>query len=77
MIQNLQGGRDRRRREPIIEHEYEIEEDDEDEEDIVSEVGRGGMGRPRGGRRGRGPREYPKDRDGANLGSIKMKIQSF
>ena len=37
------------------------------------------MGRPRGGRRGRGPRGNPSGRDGLdrNLGSIKLKIQSF
>ena len=37
------------------------------------------MGRPRRGRRGRGPRENPRDRDGVdrNIGSIKMKIPSF
>ena len=79
VIQNLQGGQDRRRREPIIEDEYENEEDDDGEEDIVSEVGRGGMGRPRRGRRGRGPRGNLRGRDGVdrNLGSIKLKIPSF
>ena len=39
-IRNLQGGRDRRRREPRIENEFENEGDGEDEEDIASEVGR-------------------------------------
>ena len=79
VIQTLQGGQDRRRREPIIENEYEIEEDDEDVEDVVSEFGRGGLGRFRGGRRGRGPRGNPRGRDGVdrNLGSIKLKIPSF
>uniref|UniRef100_A0A2N9FRJ5 CCHC-type domain-containing protein n=1 Tax=Fagus sylvatica TaxID=28930 RepID=A0A2N9FRJ5_FAGSY len=38
-IRNLQGGRDRRRREPRVENEYENEGDGEDEEDLASEVG--------------------------------------
>uniref|UniRef100_A0A2N9GA30 Reverse transcriptase n=1 Tax=Fagus sylvatica TaxID=28930 RepID=A0A2N9GA30_FAGSY len=37
-IRNLQGGRDRRRREPRVENEYENEGDGEDEEDLASEV---------------------------------------
>ena len=40
-IRNLQGGRDRRRREPRVENKYENEGDGEDEEDIASEVGWG------------------------------------
>uniref|UniRef100_A0A2N9GKK8 Reverse transcriptase n=1 Tax=Fagus sylvatica TaxID=28930 RepID=A0A2N9GKK8_FAGSY len=40
-IRNLQGGRDRRRREPRVENEYENERDGEDEEDLASEVGVG------------------------------------
>uniref|UniRef100_A0A2N9EV64 CCHC-type domain-containing protein n=1 Tax=Fagus sylvatica TaxID=28930 RepID=A0A2N9EV64_FAGSY len=40
-IRNLQGGRDRRRREPRVENEYENERDGEDEEDLASEVGSG------------------------------------
>jgi hypothetical protein len=76
VIRNLQGGRDRRRRVPSFENEYENEGDDEDGEDTASEVG---MGKPRGGRRRREPRRNPRDRDGVdrNLGSIKMKIPSF
>jgi hypothetical protein len=35
VIRNLQGGCDRRRREPSIANEYENEGDDDDEEDIV------------------------------------------
>ena len=38
-IRNLQGRRDRRRREPRVENEYENEGDSEDEEDLASEVG--------------------------------------
>uniref|UniRef100_A0A2N9GCG2 Retrotransposon gag domain-containing protein n=1 Tax=Fagus sylvatica TaxID=28930 RepID=A0A2N9GCG2_FAGSY len=38
-IRNLQGGRDRRRRERRVENEYENEGDGEDEEDLASEVG--------------------------------------
>ena len=37
-IRNLQGGRDRRRREPRVENEYENEGDGEDEEDLASEI---------------------------------------
>ena len=40
-IRNLQGGRDRRRREPKVENEYENEGDGKDEEDLASEVGSG------------------------------------
>ena len=40
-IRNLQGGKDRRRRECKIENEYENEGDSEDEEDLASEVGSG------------------------------------
>uniref|UniRef100_A0A2N9I1W6 Reverse transcriptase domain-containing protein n=1 Tax=Fagus sylvatica TaxID=28930 RepID=A0A2N9I1W6_FAGSY len=40
-IRNLQGGRDRRRRERRVENEYENEGDGEDEEDLASEVGSG------------------------------------
>uniref|UniRef100_A0A2N9ERQ8 Reverse transcriptase domain-containing protein n=1 Tax=Fagus sylvatica TaxID=28930 RepID=A0A2N9ERQ8_FAGSY len=50
-IRNLQGGRDRRRREPRVENEYENEGDGEDEEDLASEVG---SGRHRRVRRERG-----------------------
>uniref|UniRef100_A0A2N9F5Q6 CCHC-type domain-containing protein n=1 Tax=Fagus sylvatica TaxID=28930 RepID=A0A2N9F5Q6_FAGSY len=50
-IRNLQGGRDRRRREPRVENEYENEGDGEDEEDLASEVG---SGRHRRFRRERG-----------------------
>jgi hypothetical protein len=53
VIRNLQGGRDRRRRAPIVENEFENEGHDDDEEDIASEVGMGGVIRPRGGTRGR------------------------
>lgn len=79
VIRNLQGGRDRRRRVPSNENEYENEGDGEDGEDIASEVGMGGVGRLRGGRRGREPRRNPRGRDRVdrNLGSIKMKIPSF
>jgi len=51
----------------------------DDEEDIASEVGMGGVDRPRGGRRGRGHGRNPRGRDGVdrNLGSIKMKMPSF
>uniref|UniRef100_A0A2N9IM79 RNA-directed DNA polymerase n=1 Tax=Fagus sylvatica TaxID=28930 RepID=A0A2N9IM79_FAGSY len=38
-IRNLHGGRDRRRREPRVENEYENEEDGEDEKDLASKVG--------------------------------------
>jgi hypothetical protein len=48
VIRNLQGGRDRTRRVPSIENDYENEGDDEDGEDIASEVGMDGVGRPRG-----------------------------
>ena len=41
MIRNLQGGRDRRRRETRVENEYENEGDGEDEEDLAFEVGSG------------------------------------
>jgi hypothetical protein len=51
VIRNLQGGRDRRRRAPSIENEFENKGDDDDREDIASEVGMGGVDRPRGGRR--------------------------
>jgi hypothetical protein len=79
VIRNLQGGRDRRRRAPSIENEFENEGDDDDEEDIASEVRMGGVDRPRGGRRGRGHGRNPRGRDGVdrNLGSIKIKISSF
>jgi len=77
VIRNLQGGRDRRRRVPSIENEYENEGNDEDGEDIASEVGMGGVGRLRGGRRGRERRRNRRDRVDRNLGSIKMKIPSF
>ena len=50
-IRNLQDGRDRRRREPRVENEYENEGDGEDEEDLVCEVG---SGRHRRFRRERG-----------------------
>ena len=64
-IRNLQGGRDRRRREPRV-----------DEEDLASEVG---LGRHRQVRRERGLEGNLGGRDGVdrNLGSIKMKIPSF
>uniref|UniRef100_A0A2N9FHY6 Reverse transcriptase n=1 Tax=Fagus sylvatica TaxID=28930 RepID=A0A2N9FHY6_FAGSY len=75
-IRNLQGGRDRRRREPRVENEYENEGDGEDEEDLASEVG---SGRHRRFRRERGHERNRGGRDGLdrNLGSIKMKIPSF
>uniref|UniRef100_A0A2N9GI96 RNA-directed DNA polymerase n=1 Tax=Fagus sylvatica TaxID=28930 RepID=A0A2N9GI96_FAGSY len=75
-IRNLQGGRDRRRREPRVENEYENEGDGEDEEDLASEVG---SGRHRRVRRERGHEGNLGGRDGVdrNLGSIKMKIPSF
>ncbi|KAG2411370.1 hypothetical protein I3760_Q007100 [Carya illinoinensis] len=76
VIKNLHGGRDRRRREPRREHDYEDEGDGEDEENLISEVG---MGRHRGVRRERGFRGNPRGRDGVDrdLESIKMKIPSF
>ncbi|KAG2696948.1 hypothetical protein I3760_07G084100 [Carya illinoinensis] len=76
VIKNLHGGRDRRRREPRREHDYEDEGDGEDEEDLISEVG---MGRHREVRRERGFRGNPRGRDGVDrdLESIKMKIPSF
>jgi hypothetical protein len=80
VIRNLQGGRDRTRRTPSVENEFENKgDDDDDEEDIASEIGMGGVDRPRGGRRGRGHGGNPRGRDGVdrNLGSIKMKILSF
>jgi hypothetical protein len=80
VIRNLQGGRDRRRRAPSVENEFENEEDDDDDEgDIASEVGMGGVDKPRGGRCGRGHGRNPRGRDGVdrNLGSIKMKIPYF
>jgi hypothetical protein len=79
-IRNLQGGRDRRRREPRVENEYENEGDgedeDEEEEDLASEVG---SGRHRRVRRERGLKGNLGGRDGVDrdLGSIKMKIPSF
>jgi hypothetical protein len=75
-IRNLQGGRDRRRREPRVENEYENEGDGEDEEDLASEVG---SGRHRRFRRERGHKGNRGGRDGLdrNLGSIKMKIPPF
>uniref|UniRef100_A0A2N9HCS9 Retrotransposon gag domain-containing protein n=1 Tax=Fagus sylvatica TaxID=28930 RepID=A0A2N9HCS9_FAGSY len=75
-IRNLQGGRDRRRREPRVENEYENEGDGKDEEDLTSEVG---SGRHRRVRRERGLEGNLGGRDGVdkNLGSIKMKIPSF
>uniref|UniRef100_A0A2N9IMV7 CCHC-type domain-containing protein n=1 Tax=Fagus sylvatica TaxID=28930 RepID=A0A2N9IMV7_FAGSY len=75
-IRNLQGGRDRRRRERRVENEYENEGDGEDEEDLASEVG---SGRHRRVRRERGHEGNPGGRDGVDrsLGSIKMKIPSF
>jgi hypothetical protein len=75
-IRNLQGGRDRRRRESRVENEYENEGDGEDEEDLASEVG---SGRHRRFRRERGHKGNQGGRDGLdqNLGSIKMKIPSF
>jgi hypothetical protein len=76
VIRNLQGGRDRRRREARVENEYENEGDSEDEEDLASEVG---SGRHRRFRRERGHEGNRGGRDGLdrNLGSIKMKIPSF
>uniref|UniRef100_A0A2N9IMU0 Protein kinase domain-containing protein n=1 Tax=Fagus sylvatica TaxID=28930 RepID=A0A2N9IMU0_FAGSY len=62
-IRNLQGGRDRRRREPRVENEYENEGDSEDEEDLASEVG---SGRHRRVRRERGLK--------GNLGEWEKKI---
>jgi hypothetical protein len=75
-IRNLQGGRDRRRRERRVENEYENEGDGENEEDLASEVG---SSRHRRVRRERGHEWNPGGRDGVdrNLGSIKMKIPSF
>ena len=75
-IRNLQGGRDRRRREPRVENEYENEGDGEDEEDLASEVG---SSRHIRFRRERGHEGNRGGRDGLdrNLGSIKMKIPSF
>uniref|UniRef100_A0A2N9FW13 Reverse transcriptase domain-containing protein n=1 Tax=Fagus sylvatica TaxID=28930 RepID=A0A2N9FW13_FAGSY len=75
-IRNLQGGRDRRRRERRVENEYENEGDGENEEDLASEVG---SGRHRRVRRERGHEWNPGGRDGVDrsLGNIKMKIPSF
>jgi hypothetical protein len=75
-IRNLQGGRDRRRRERRVENEYKNERDGEDEEDLASEVG---SGRHRRVRHERGHEWNPGGRDGVDrsLGSIKMKIPSF
>ena len=75
-IRNLQGGRDRRRREPRVENEFENEGDGEDEEDIASEVG---SGRHRRVRRERGLEGNLGGRDDVdrNFGRIKMKIPSF
>ena len=75
-IRNLQGGRDRRRREARVENEYENEGDGEDEENLASEVG---SGRHRRVRRERGLEGNLRGRNGADrdLGSIKMKIPSF
>uniref|UniRef100_A0A2N9HAU1 Reverse transcriptase domain-containing protein n=1 Tax=Fagus sylvatica TaxID=28930 RepID=A0A2N9HAU1_FAGSY len=58
-IRNLQGGRDRRRRDRRVENEYENEGDSEDEEDLASEVG---SGRHRRVRRERGHEWNPGDR---------------
>jgi len=79
VIINLQGERDRRRRAPSVENEFENEGDDDGRKDIASEVGMGGVDRPRGSRRGRGHVRNQRGRDGVdrNLGSIKMKISSF
>ena len=76
VIRNLQGERDRRRREPGIENGYKNGEFGEDEEGLTSEVGLGGH---RGVRHGRGLRANSEGRDGVdkNLGSIKIKIPSF
>jgi hypothetical protein len=75
-IRNLQGGRDRRRRERRVENEYENEGDGEDEEDLASEVG---SGKHRRVWRERGHEWNPGGRDGVDrsLGNIKMKIPSF
>uniref|UniRef100_A0A2N9J2M7 Reverse transcriptase RNase H-like domain-containing protein n=1 Tax=Fagus sylvatica TaxID=28930 RepID=A0A2N9J2M7_FAGSY len=62
-IRNLQGGRDRRRREPRVENEYENEGDGEDEEDLASEVG---SGRHRRVRRERGLEGNLGGRDGVD-----------
>ncbi|KAG2670625.1 hypothetical protein I3760_14G094700 [Carya illinoinensis] len=75
-IRNLQGGRNRRRREPRVENAYENEGDDEDEEDLTSEIG---LGRHRGVRRERGFEGNLGGQDGVDrdLGSIKITIPSF
>uniref|UniRef100_A0A2N9EQB7 Reverse transcriptase/retrotransposon-derived protein RNase H-like domain-containing protein n=1 Tax=Fagus sylvatica TaxID=28930 RepID=A0A2N9EQB7_FAGSY len=75
-IRNLQGERDRRRREARVENEYENEGDGEDEEDLASKVGSAKHTRFR---RERGHEGNRGGRDGLdrNLGSIKMKIPSF
>jgi hypothetical protein len=75
-IRNLQGGRDRRRREPRVENEYENEGDGEDEKDLASEVG---LDRHRRVRRERELEGNLGGQDGVDrdLGSIKMKIPSF
>uniref|UniRef100_A0A2N9FZ50 CCHC-type domain-containing protein n=1 Tax=Fagus sylvatica TaxID=28930 RepID=A0A2N9FZ50_FAGSY len=75
-IRNLQGGRDRRRREPRVENVYENEGDGEDEEDLAFEVR---SGRHRRVRRERGLEGNLGGWDGVDrdLGSIKMKIPSF
>jgi hypothetical protein len=76
MIRNLKGGRDRRRREPRVENEYENEGDGEDEEYLASEVR---SGRHRRVRHERGLKGNLGGWDGVDrdLGSIKMKIPSF
>jgi hypothetical protein len=75
-IRNLQGERDRRRREARVENEYENEGDGEDEEDLASKVGSAKHTRFR---RERGREGNRGGRDGLdrNLESIKMKISSF
>jgi hypothetical protein len=75
-IRNLQGGRNRRRREPRVENAYENEGDNEDEEDLTSEIG---SGRHRGVRHERGFERNLGGWDGVDrdLGRIKMKIPSF
>ena len=75
-IRNLQGGRNRRRREPRVENEYENEGDGENEDDLASEVGSGRHGRVRR-ERGLGGNLGGWDGVDKDLGSIKMKIPYF
>jgi len=59
-----------------LQNEYENEGDDDDDvEDIASEVGIGGVGRPRGVRHERGPRRNPRGEDGIEQLKLKSEIE--